>query len=83
MKASSNYIANQILRLSKAFPQQPMEFFKILLERIEELEFTEQEITDTVNKCIDTFEYKNLTVATIVKLKAKENEKQVYIIPED
>lgn len=76
---NSNYIANQILRLSKAFPQQPMEFFKILLERIEDLEFTEQELTDAVNRCIDTFEYKNLTVAAVLKSKLDSIKKPTIV----
>ena len=75
-------IAIQILRLKKAFPQQPMEFFDILLDRIESNQFTEKELFEAVNKCIDTFEYKNLTVAAIVKLKVNDA-KQTYIIPED
>ena len=81
MKADKTFIAKQIFRLSKAFPQQPLEFFDILLERIEDQQFTESELIQTINKCIDNFEYKNLTVAAIVKMKA--NEKQTYIIPED
>lgn len=67
-----------MFRLSKAFPQQPIEFFDILLEVLLEMNLSENDLTDMINRCIRTFEYKNLTVAAVIK-----NEKQVYIIPED
>lgn len=72
--ASNLFIANQILRLKKAFPEQSANFFEILLDRIEHYQYTELELTEAINRVIDTFEYKNLTVAAIVKQKADETE---------
>lgn len=69
MKADKKTIAIQLLRLKKAFPNQPQDFFDVLMERIEFYEFTEYELLMAVNTCIDTFEYKSLTVASVLKTK--------------
>lgn len=69
MKADKKTIATQLLRLKKSFPNQPMEFFEILMDRIEYHEFTELELIESINTCIDTFEYKSLTVASVLKTK--------------
>jgi hypothetical protein len=77
--APKKSVAFQVLRLKKAFPNQPQDFFNILMERMIEYEFSEQELLDTVNNCIDTFEYKNLTVASVLKYKLDETKKHAVI----
>jgi len=72
MKADKKMIATQLLRLKKAFPQQNEDFFEILMERVESYEYSENELIETVNNVIDTFEYKNLTVASVVKEKYEQ-----------
>lgn len=81
MKASNKTIALELLRLKRAFPNQDQGFFDLLMERILFHEFTPQELTKAVDNIIDTFEYKHLTIASIIKLKVNES-KQTYIIPD-
>lgn len=79
MKADKKTIAIQLLRLKKAFPNQPQDFFDVLMERIEHHEFTEDELIRSVNSCIDTFEYKSLTVASVLKSKLDSNQKPFIV----
>jgi hypothetical protein len=80
MKASKEYIASQLYRLNKAFPKQDQDFFKILMERVLSYEFTEEEIKSTVNHVLDTFEYGNLTIASILKIKIENEETKRPIV---
>lgn len=79
MKADKKTIATQLLRLKKAFPNQPMEFFEILMDRIEFHGFTEDELIKAINACIDTFEYKSLTVASVLKTKLDSDTKPMIV----
>lgn len=79
MKADKKTIAIQLLRLKKAFPNQPQDFFDVLMERIEFYEFTTEELITAVNTCIDTFEYKSLTVASVLKTKLDSDTKPMIV----
>mgnify|MGYP001184919963 FL=1 len=79
MKADKKTIAIQLLRLKKAFPNQPQDFFDVLMERIEFYEFTIEELNAAVNTCIDTFEYKSLTVAAVLKSKLDSEVKPTIV----
>jgi len=43
------------------------EFFGILAERIEANNFTEKQLNDAINHVIDTFQYKELNIADIIR----------------
>lgn len=79
MKADKKTIAIQLLRLKKAFPSQPQDFFDVLMERIEFYEFTTDELSMAINACIDTFEYKSLTVASVLKTKLDSPNKPTIV----
>ena len=81
MKASREFIQDQLFRLKTSFPSHPIEFFGLLQERIEANNFTKEELTQAVNHCIDTFEYKNLTIASVIK-KTLNERTEVYVIPD-
>ena len=51
----------------------------MLMERIEFYEFTTAELTTAVNTCIDTFEYKSLTVASVLKTKLDSDTKPMIV----
>jgi hypothetical protein len=46
-------------KLTDAFPELKPEFFKLLRERIEENEFTDYRLEQTVKHIIDTYQYPN------------------------
>lgn len=75
--ADKEFIANQLLILRKAFPSQPATFFEVLRDRIIANKFTEKELEKAIHEVIDTFEYKSLTVAAIIK---KRDEPETPII---
>ena len=81
MKASREFIAEQMWRLRISFPSHPIDFFGLLQERIEANNFTEEELIQAVNHCIDTFEYKYLTIASVIK-KTLNERPEVYVIPD-
>ena len=72
MKADKEMIAKQLFRLSTAFPDQKKEFFELLFERMMSYEYSENELIESINNVIDTFEYKTLTVASILKAKNEQ-----------
>jgi hypothetical protein len=57
---------DQFKRLKQAFPQLPAGFYDILLERIKEKGFTDQQLKDAINNLIDNFIYPVPTIANIV-----------------
>lgn len=58
-------------KLQSAFPKQNKEFFNLLAERLIANGFTDERLTDAVNKVIDTFQYKELNISDIVKFDKK------------
>lgn len=49
------------------------------MERIEFYEFTTDELSMAINACIDTFEYKSLTVASVLKTKLDSPNKPTIV----
>ncbi len=76
-KADNEFIAKQMYRLKNAFPNQPIEFFDVLFDTLKSKNFSEDELTKLIDRCIETFEYKSLTVAAIIK-----DGKEIYVIPD-
>lgn len=69
--ASVQHIAISVKKLSTAFPQMSKEFFNLLTERIAKTGMSSQRLEYAVNKVIDNFIYKQLTIADILSMDVK------------
>ena len=67
-KASDGQILASVAKLKATFPQMGPEFWSVLAERIAKTGMTSQRLGYAVNKVIDNFTYKTLTVADVLKL---------------
>jgi hypothetical protein len=63
---SVKHAIDEITRLSRAFPSIGSDFYDVLLERIKDLRFTNNRLTDAINNLIDNFHYPVPSVADIV-----------------
>lgn len=72
--ASQEVIDKHLLRLHRLFPNQSMDFFLILQERIKFHGFTESELENAVNHVIDTCEYGSFTIASIIRYNGENGE---------
>lgn len=61
-------IRQSVHKLSVAFPQMSQDFFNLLVERIAKTNMSSQRLEYAVNKVLDTFTYKQLTIADILSL---------------
>lgn len=66
--ASNEEIAVAVYRLKTCFPVMKEEFFKILSERISKSKMSGKRLEYAVNKVLDTFTYKTLTIADILSI---------------
>lgn len=66
--ASNEEIAVAVYRLKTCFPEMKEKFFKILSERISKSGMSGKRLEYAVNKVIDTFTYKMLTIADIMSI---------------
>lgn len=69
--ASAQHILVSIKKLSVAFPQMSKEFFNLLAERIAKTGMSSQRLEYAVNKVVDNFTYKQLTIADILSADIK------------
>lgn len=69
--ASVSQIAQSVHKLSVAFPQMSAAFFNLLTERIAKTGMTAQRLDYATNRVIDTFTYKQLTIADILSADIK------------
>lgn len=58
-------------KLSVAFPQMSQDFFNILAERIVRLNISSQRLEYAINRVLDTFTYKQLTIADVLSIDVK------------
>lgn len=63
---TQEHLTKEIVRLKKSFPQLPIEFYDILLDRLKANGFTNQRLTDAMNNLIDHFTYPMPTIANII-----------------
>lgn len=59
-------IATQLNRLKAAFPRNEAVFFNILAERVVAKAMTRSQLTEAVNRLIDGFPYKELSVSDVI-----------------
>lgn len=69
--ASPQQIAVSVMKLSKAFPSQSLDFFNILSERISARAISADRLEYAVNHVLDNFTYKHLTIADIMSIDRK------------
>lgn len=69
--ASPQQIAVSVMKLSKAFPSQSLDFFNILSERIDARGLSADRLEYAVNHVLDNFTYKTLTIADIISIDRK------------
>lgn len=70
-QASVAQIAASVQKLSVAFPQMSPAFFNLLTERIAKTGMTSQRLDYAINRVIDNFTYKQLTIADILSADVK------------
>ena len=58
-------------KLSVCFPDMTKEFFSILTERISKTGMSDARLDYAVNRVLDTFTYKQLTIADVLSLDVK------------
>lgn len=66
--ASIIQIRQCVHKLSVAFPQMSQDFFNLLAERIAKTRMSAQRLEYAVNHVLDTFTYKQLTIADILSI---------------
>lgn len=59
-------------RLKTAFPKMENGFFSLLTERLKSNHFSGKRLKDAINHVIDNFQYKELTVADIVRFDRRQ-----------
>lgn len=62
------HIAAAVKKLSVAFPQMSADFFNLLAERIVKNRISARRLDYAVSRVLDTFTYKQLTIADIVNI---------------
>lgn len=65
-KLTAKHAGREVVRLRNSFPALAPEFTDILLGRIIEKGFTDQQLTDAINNLIDNFTYPTPTMANIL-----------------
>lgn len=55
-----------IAKVKAAFPALAPEFYKVLIERLKDKEFSDQRMTDAINNVIDTCQYPTPTLANFL-----------------
>ena len=67
LQANTNEIIDAVSDLAKAFPAIDSGFWGLLSSRIEANKFTSERLKNAVEHVLDTFRYKNLTIADIIR----------------
>lgn len=70
-KASDVQIANTVKKLAVAFPDMKPDFFNLLVEQIDKSGFTSQRLDYALNNLLNTFHYKQLTIADLMSIDVK------------
>lgn len=63
---TTEHALKEVVRLKGAFPQLPVGFYDVLLDRIKDKGFTNQQLTDSINNLVDNFTYPVPTLANIL-----------------
>jgi len=71
-KVSSKCLADNVIKLKKAFPKLPNGFYDILEQMLDEERFTDSRFTDAVNNLIKTCAYPEPTIANILGFDKKK-----------
>lgn len=69
--ASASHIAAAVHKLAVCFPDMKDEFFSILAERISKTAMSDKRLEYALNRVLDTFTYKRLTIADILSIDVK------------
>lgn len=69
--ASVAHIASSIQKLSVCFPDMSSDFFSILAERIGKTGMSSKRLEYAINRVIDNFTYKRLTIADVLSIDVK------------
>lgn len=69
--ASVQHIAQNIHRLSAAFPQMGADFFNILAERIAKRGLSAARLQYAIDQVIDNFTYQRLTIADVMSIDSR------------
>ena len=59
-------VAASVARLKASFPNLPLEFYKVLIDRIKEKGFTDEQLKDSVNHVIDNCIYPTPSLANFL-----------------
>ena len=59
-------VIKQVKKVKSAFPALPDGFYKVLTDRIKELNFSDDRLIDAVNNMIDTCVYPTPTIANLI-----------------
>lgn len=59
-------VAKSVAKIKAAFPALTPEFFKLLIDRFKEKEFTDERLIDAVNSVIDNCQYPTPTMANFL-----------------
>jgi len=60
-----------VMRLNKAFPSLTSDFVSILLDRVKELNISDERLSDSVNYLIDNYHYPTMAIADVVSYDKK------------
>ena len=69
--ASAQQIAVSVRKLSVAFPQMSADFFNLLSERVAKTGMSSRRLEYAINRVIDNFTYKQLTIADVLSVDVK------------
>lgn len=70
-EVSDRALAISIKKLKVAFPKRDEEFFNLLTERIIANGFSDERLSDAINKVIDSFGYKEINISDIINFDSK------------
>lgn len=70
-KASTEQVMASMAKLKAGFPQMSDDFWGIMSERITKTGMTSQRLEYAVNRVLDTFTYKTLTIADVLSIDVK------------
>jgi hypothetical protein len=69
--ASREFAEKEVARLKIAFPNNPDDFFCLLIERILANDFFEIQLEKAIDYVIDTVEQDKLSIADVIELREK------------
>ena len=70
-QATPQQIATSIMKLSKAFPSQSVDFFNLLAERIDSTGMSADRLNYAINHLLDNHPYKTITIADLLSIDSR------------